>query len=289
MHNQEFMIHRPTSHTHDKNRVVRRPWPLGPTALALALPASLACLTGPAAAELVTSTGDVSPSFAEAAPVNLAGQRVFIGFTNSAVGTQGTLSVTGGGSLTAAQIVPGTGGLGAGIVTVDGAGSIINLTGGAAFNGLDIGSWGSGTMTVSNGATVACSSPLACAFSSIGNGAGSTGVLTINGGVLSGFGSFAVGTGGLSAGFGTAGAPTSATLNLSNNGTRGGTLATTGYSSVASNSGQAGLVTGNVTIDGAGSNWTITRDLANGGGQAFLEIAPATNTNANVTISNGGR
>ncbi len=245
-------------------------------------------MAGPAVAQLVASTGDVSPSFAQAASVDLSGQRVFLGFTNGSVGTQGILSVTGGGSLSAAQIVPGIGGLGIGIVSVSGPASVVNLTGGATNNGLDIGSWGNGTMTVSNGATVACSSPLACAFSSIGTGAGSTGLLTVNGSVLSGFGSFAVGSGNLSAGFGTPGAPTSATLNLLNDGTRSGSLATTGYSSVASNSGQAGLVTGNVTINGAGSNWTITRDVANGGGQAFLGIAPAPNTSANVTISNGG-
>jgi T5SS/PEP-CTERM-associated repeat protein len=240
---------------------------------------------GTAAAQLVTSSGDVSPSFAEAASVNLAGQRVFVGFTNGSVGTQGALSVTGGGSLTAAQIVPGIGGLGVGTVAVNGAGSIINLTGGGAFNGLDIGSWGTGTMTVSNGAAVACSSPLACPYSSIANAAGSTGLLTINGGVLSGFGSFAVGTGTLDTGFGTASAPTLATLNIIG----GGSLATTGSSVVGANNGQTGLVTANVTIDGAGSNWAITRDLANGGGQSFLSLATAANTNANVTISNGGK
>jgi T5SS/PEP-CTERM-associated repeat protein len=272
----------------DDKRALRRPSRPCPTALAVAMTAGLAAVAEPATAQLVTSSGDVSPSFAQAASVDLSGQRVFLGFTNGSVGTQGILSVTGGGSLTAAQLVPGTGGLGIGIVSVSGPTSVVNLTGGASFNGLDIGSWGNGTMTVSNGATVACSSPLACAFSSIGNGAGSTGLLTVNGGVLSGFGSFAVGSGNLSTGFGTPGAATTATLNLLNDGTRGGSLATTGYSSVASNSGQAGLVTGNVAINGADSNWTITRDLANDGGQAFLGIAPAANTNANITISNGG-
>jgi hypothetical protein len=127
-------------------------WHLRRSVLAIAMPASLALMAGPVAAQVVTSAGDVLPSFAEAASVDLAGQRVFIGLTNGSVGTLGTLSVTGGGSLTAAQIVPGTGGLGVGVVNVDGPGSIINLTGGAAFNGLDIGSWGTGTMTVSNGA-----------------------------------------------------------------------------------------------------------------------------------------
>ena len=258
------------------------------TTLAVSIAAGLAALAAPAAAQLVTSSGDVSPSFAAAANVDLSGQRIGLGFTSAAVGTQGVLSVTGGGVLTAAQLVPGIGGLGVGIVSVTGPTSVVNLTGGAVFNGLDIGSWGNGTMTVANGATVACLSPLACSFNNIGNAAGSTGLLDVNGGVLSGFGSFAVGSGNLSGSFGTPGAPTSATLNISRDATRGGSLATTGYSAVANNPGGTGLVTGNVTIDGAGSNWTITRDLANDGGQAFLGIAPATNTNANFTVRNGG-
>ena len=70
----------------------------------------------------------------------------------------GTVNVTAGGILTAAQIVPGIGGLGTGFVNVTGAGSTVNLTGGAAFNGLDIGSWGTGVVTVSNGGQIACAS-----------------------------------------------------------------------------------------------------------------------------------
>jgi fibronectin-binding autotransporter adhesin len=252
-----------------------------------AVAAAVATLVGgsfPAAAQLVTPFGDVSPSFSSAASVDLAGQQIFLGFTTNGARTLGTLDVTAGGSLTAAQIVPGIGGLGEGIVTVSGAGSIINLTGGAAYNGLDIGSWGIGTMTVSNGATVTCSSPLSCSYSSIGNAAGSTGQLRINGGVLSGFGSFAVGLGNFSAGFGSAGASTAATLNIENS----GSLSSTGYNVIGANYGQTGQVTGTVTIDGIGSTWSITRDLANNGGQAFLAIAPSSNTIANVTISNGG-
>ncbi len=253
-----------------------------------AVAAALATLAWPAAAQFVTLSGDVSPAFVPAANVDLTGARIFIGNTSSGVGSFGALSVTGGGSLTAAQIVPGVGGLGIGTVTVTGPGSIVNLTGGGPFNGLDIGSWGTGTMTVANGATVACSSPLACPFSSIGTAAGSTGLLTINGGVLSGFGSFAVGSGNLLADFGTAGAATSATLNIANNGASGGVLSTSGYNSVASNSGQTGLVTGTVSVSGAGSTWAISRDLGNGGGQAFLGVAPSVNGLATFTISNGG-
>ena len=236
---------------------------------------------------LVSSSGDVAPMFEAAPTVDLAGQRLFLGFTNTdpiPTGTQGTLSITGGGSLTVAQIAAGNGGLGTGIVSVTGVDSVINLTGGAALNKLEVGAWGTGTMTVSNGGQVICSSTLACPFNQITNAAGSTGTLEIDGGSVSGLGELAVGWGTLSEGFGTPGAATSATLTIKN----GGTLASTGFNPVAQNVGQTGLVTGNVTIDGAGSQWAITRDLANGGSQAFLNVAPTANSEANLTISNGG-
>ena len=239
----------------------------------------------PAAIAQVVTTGDVSPTFPvpPIAIVDLTGQRVFIGSTVAGVGRQGTLSVTADSSLTAAQIVPGIGGLGVGQVTVSGANSVINLTGGAAANGLDIGSWGTGTVTVSNGGRIACSTPTVCGFSSIGNAAGSTGTLAINGGTVSGLGQIAVGFGNIGTGFGTAGANTSATLSITN----GGILSSAGFTSVARNIGQTGVVSGNVIINGAGSSWSITRE-PNVVGQAFLGIAPDTNGNANVTISNGG-
>lgn len=232
----------------------------------------------------VNRSGDVSPTFIAAPVVDLTGQRIFIGNTSAGVGGVGTVNVTGGGVLTAAQIVPGTGGLGTGFVNVTGAGSIIRLTGGAASNGLDIGSWGTGTVTVANGGSIACASVPACAFNNIANAAGSTGTLVINGGSVSGLGQLAIAAGNLSTGFGTPGGNTTGTLSISN----GGTLTTSGFTNVASNSGLTGAVSGNVTIDGAGSSWTITRDLANGGNQAQLTMARNANSTAAMTVSNGG-
>ena len=232
----------------------------------------------------VNESGNVSPTFTRGPVVDLTGQRIFIGTTPGGVGSIGTVNVTSGGVLTAAQIVPGTGGLGTGFVNVTGAGSRINLTGGAASNGLDIGSWGTGVVNVSNGGLIACATVAACAFNGIGDAAGSTGTLSINGGAVTGLGTLAVGQGVLQAGFGTPGANTSATLSITN----GGSLSSSGFNSVANNSGQTGRVTGNVTIDGAGSQWMIARDLAGGGGQAGISIAPTANSVANVTLSNGG-
>jgi T5SS/PEP-CTERM-associated repeat protein len=252
--------------------------------VSIAVAASVALVTPALGAGSVTSSGDVSPPFAPAPVVDLTGQSVYLGSTTAGVGTQGTVTVSGGGSLTAAQIVPGTGGLGVGVVTVNGPGSIIHLTGGGTFNGLDVGSWGTGAVMVSNGGQIACSSPVACAFSDIGNGAGSNGTLTINGGTVGGLGPLTVGVGALQDGFGTAGASTTGTLSITN----GGLLSTSGVNTVANNTGQTGLVTGNVTIDGAGSSWNIGRDLANGGAQAFLGLARAANSVANMIVSNGG-
>jgi T5SS/PEP-CTERM-associated repeat protein len=233
----------------------------------------------------VTRAGDVSPPFTAASAVDLSGQQIFIGNTPAGVGTIGTVNVTGGGVLTAAQIVLGNGGLGIGFVNVTGAGSIIHLTGGAVQNGLDIGHWGTGTVNVSAGGLIACSSPLACPFNVVGNAAGSTGTLAVNNGSVTGLGQLIVGIGQLGPGFGTPGAHTSATLSIVN----GGLASSTGVGLVAANFGQAGIVTGNVTIDGPGSTWAITRDLANGGAQAGLSLAGnGGNAAANVTISNGG-
>ena len=111
-------------------------WRLDPAAVAGLLALALAA---PSAAQNVSSTGDVSPPFTPAPVVDLTGQRIFIGNTSGGVGGIGTVNVTAGGILTAAQVLTGLGGLGTGFVNVTGAGSTLRLTGGASFNGLDVG------------------------------------------------------------------------------------------------------------------------------------------------------
>ena len=157
---------------------------------------------------MVVTSGDVSPVIVSAPTVDLTGQRIFIGFTTNGVGTFGTLTVNGGSSLTAAQIAPGIGGLGTGVVNVTGTGSIINLTGGGALNGLDIGSWGTGTLTVSSGGQIVLLVAAGLPVQWHRQRAGSTGTLAINGGFVSGLGSLTVGQGTLISGFGTPGAST---------------------------------------------------------------------------------
>ena len=165
-----------------------------------------------------------------------------------------------------------------------GAGSRINLTGGGTFNGLDVGSWGTGTVTVSNGGSIACATVVACAFNSVGNAAGSTGTLVISGGSVTGLGQLGIASGNLSPGFGTPGANTTGTLTISN----GGTLTTNGFAGIASNNGLTGNVTGNASISGVGSSWTITRDFPSNTGQAGLTVGRNANSNGTLTISNGG-
>ena len=139
------------------------------TTLALAV----GLLIGPAWGQTVVTTGDANPIIIPAAPtVNLSGTRVLLGGTPGGVGATGTLSVLAGGNLTTAGIVAGYGGLGTGTANIDGAGSIVTMILGASpFGGLAIGDWGTGTMNVTNNASVVCT-PANCPNSAIGGGGG---------------------------------------------------------------------------------------------------------------------
>ena len=171
-----------------------------------------------------------------------ADRQLFIGNTAGGIGSIGTVNVAGGGVLTAAQIVAGFGGLGTGFVNVGGAGSIIHLTGGAANNGLDIGSWGTGVrhrrdrrldrLRVVRGVPVQPHRQRRGLDRDAGD------QRRLGDGSRAGRGRPAERC---STGFGTPGANTSGTLTISN----GGTLSSSGFSAVASNSGLTGAVSGN--------------------------------------------
>jgi T5SS/PEP-CTERM-associated repeat protein len=252
--------------------------------LAVAAAFALGVACADRAAADVTLSGDVSPAFAPGPVVDLTGQTIAIGNTSGGVGTTGTVNITAGGILTAGQIQTGTGGLGTGFLNITGAGSVLHLAGPSSPNvGFIVGQWGTGIVTVANGGSMDCASGLAC-FGVIGNAAGSTGTLAINGGSVTGMGGITVGLGQTGPGFGTPGANTAATLSI----THGGTLSSFGGNAVAANSAGTGVVTGNVTIDGAGSNWTIARGPTGGNSQASLSLGRTTNSVANFTLSNGG-
>ncbi|MBZ9868429.1 autotransporter outer membrane beta-barrel domain-containing protein, partial [Mesorhizobium sp. CA15] len=138
-------------------------------------------------------------------------------------------------------------GNGVGTATVDGAGSTWTNTG-----DLDVGEFGTGTLTISNDGTVSNDS------GTIGAQAGSIGAVTVDG-------TGSTWTNSLSLAVGSAGA---GTLNVLNGGGVGGDSGYIGFSL-----GSAGAV----TVSGAGSTWTAGLELLIGG----------SGTGA-LTISNGG-
>ena len=215
----------------------------------------------------VSESGDVSPPFAPAAVVDLTGQRIFIGNTSGGVGGIGTVNVTAGGILTAAQIVPGTGGLGTGFVNVTGAGSTVHLTGGACVqrarrrqlgdrhrhglrtaDGSPARRWRRARSTSSATPPARRERWRSTAARSRGWGNSRSGWATLS----------------------RASARPAPTRRRRSRSPTAERCHRTASATVGANSGQTGRVTGNVTIDGAGSKWTIDRDLAGGGSQAGL-------------------
>jgi hypothetical protein len=112
-------------------------------------------------------------------------------------------------------------------------------------------------VTVSSGGRIVCSSPLACPSNTIGNAAGSTGTLAINGGSVNGLGSLTVGLATCMSGF----ARRRQHVRSADDHERRNTL-DTGQSVVAANMAMTGLVTGNVTNQRRGIAWNITRNIA---------------------------
>ena len=276
------------SHTHRfrSRGGARSSWSRATIALLFAL-SSLA-----SAAPEVSTTGDANPPIpTTTGPVDLTGTRLLLGGTSGVTGLTGTLSVLGGGNLKIAQIAAGFGGLGTGTATIDGAGSIVTILRGASpFGGLDIGSWGTGSMFVTGGAHVVCTVS-DCQFNDIGGAAGSAGTLTISGAgsSVTGMGSLNIGQANVDVGYGTPGATTTGTLIVQS----GGVLGTVGPSTISA--GAFGSLAnglehtdGNVTVTGAGSIWSVTEDPLSPN-QARINMAATSNATATLTVSNGGQ
>jgi T5SS/PEP-CTERM-associated repeat protein len=207
------------------------------------------------------------------------------------IGNGGANFTLGAGPNTQATVTVRNGGA----LVVDGTGAPVG-----SFSSFVVGQGGGhGTLDITGNGSV----QLFNAGAAVGSGTGSTGALSISSGgklVLDntgfqprsivigqsgGQGTLNIGAGGsaqlLNAGIGIGGATGgNGTLSITN----GGTLSSTGGSGVANGSGP---VTGTVIIDGLGSSWTITRDLASGGGQAGLSIAPVSNADGSLTLKNG--
>ena len=124
-----------------------------------------------------------------------------LGAVGNLPGSQGTVTVTGAGSLGRITGTVVVGGLGTGTLTIQNGGTVnsagggsvgqsagsngtVTVTGaGSAWNnspggGLNIGSFGSGTLTIANGGMVINTTAFTA---NIGNGAGSQGVVTVTG------------------------------------------------------------------------------------------------------------
>lgn len=214
--------------------------------------------------------------------------------------TAGALSIANGG-VPYVPANPGTGDPASGSwgnVTFGGAGTAVTLTG--TQNRLEVGNWGTGTLTVSGGALVdAASAPCASGCGAfIGNGAGSTGTLNITG-----VGS-EVRTLGISIGqssvftnppnafvFGTPGGTTNAVVNVLAGGKLTTERATVGSNNGSPNGNGSEKAFGTLVIDGANSQWLVKNNsLGAAGNQAAgLTIGNNAGGEGTVTVTNGGK
>ena len=156
----------------------------------------------------------------------------------------GTLSVIGGAAVSGVTYIIGNSSTGVGTVTVDGVGSSVTGTGVMA-----VGSAGIGTLSITNGADVVTSSSVV-----VGNVAGSTGTITVDG-----VGSTLTGTSGL-----TVGVAGTGSLAISN----GAAVASGGTTTFGSSAGSIGTV----TVDGSGSTLTNSGLLVGNAGSSTLSI-----------------
>ena len=269
---------------------------LCPLAITL-VAAALSSVAPPARAQFFSHSGSVGTFPFNFFPINgsvslyeMSGNTLFVGSS-----APGSFSALAGALLKADHLTIGNGGSGNGNVTVSGSPTRIELRGTA--NRLEVGNWGTGSMLVSAGALVdatlnaaACSAPGASCRTFIGNGAGSTGALTVTGtgSEVRTLRSFTVGQAAVFPSFGTPGGTTNATLNVLN----GGTLRTEGATVGAGPAGPNALGTervfANVTVDGVGSQWVVKRNSVDNG-IAFLGAGTHANAQATINISNGGK
>ncbi|EMN3919017.1 autotransporter outer membrane beta-barrel domain-containing protein [Citrobacter farmeri] len=173
-------------------------------------------------------------------------------------GETGELNISNGGSVTGTSTTVGSVAGSTGLVTVDGAGTMLNIT------GITVGNGGEGTLTITNGGVVNSSSG-----GTIGLNAGSVGMVDVSGGSQWN----------LSGKFLIVGNKGTGTLNIS-----GGSSVITGNDAGGGTSIGAGS---SATVDGAGSSLSygygglqISGDLSiTGGGQV---ISPNNRGGANV-------
>ena len=249
----------------------------------------------------IVATGNVSPIIITGPPPVTG---TVSGVLGVAPGSDGTLTVDGGSLLTADALSVANGGptvIGTVniIGTLSGQQTTVNLLGPSGAFGLnpfELGNFGDGRMTVSQGAIVNVAIGNTNCIANpcgnfIGNAAGSTALLTLQdaGTTMNLVNGFNVGGGAVfSPSFGTPGGTTNATVEIK-------TGATLNTDRAILSAGPGGPdATGNehtvatVTINGADSAWNITRNLVTNV-QAGLDLATHANATATIDVTNGGQ
>lgn len=220
-------------------------------------------------------------------------------------GATGSFSVWAGADMQASSIYLGQGGTGTGTMVVQGQtegtpiSALVRLTG--TDNRLGIGEWGTGTLTVSGGAIVDATLDTAGCFAAscrsyVGNGAGSTGTLTVTGAgsEVRTLRNFTVGQTTVvtnppnSFVFGTPDGTTNAFVNVLDGGTLRTEGATVANNNRSPNGSGSELANGTVVVDGAGSQWIVTRNSIDNTA-ALMNVGIGAGSNGLVTVSDGGK
>lgn len=219
---------------------------------------------------------------------DMRGNTMGVGSGTSLVGS---FSAFGGAHLKIDSFYVGGGGTGRGELRFSGTGTLVEI--GGANHRMDIGGWGTGSMTVESGALVdatvnaaACSSGNCYNF--IGNLAGSTATLNVTGAgsELRTLRNFFVGAAGVVPGFGTPGGRTEAFVNVLDGGTLRTETATVSFGPIGGTGAESsGAI---VSIDGPGSQWIVTRNSVDNT-NAYFNAATHANAQATINITNGGK
>lgn len=262
--------------------------------VALAAAVLLSGAAGPAWSA-ITSSGDVGPDPAGGA---VAGR------LNVGGGAAGQVQVGGGSLLTMQQLGLGGGSTGNGTLVVTGAGSRVVVDGLNATNlgNFDLGGWGTGALSVLDGATfehgVNTTACLSGCVTYIGNAAGSNGSLLVSGAGSSyttlgrtvvGLGSVFTTAAGDPNNYGTPGAATQAAVRV-----QAGATLRSAQMTVASSGGGLGrtgteAATGSLIVEGAGTLMAMTRASTTTGDQSLLSIANGRNATGVVTVRSGAK
>ncbi len=216
---------------------------------------------------------------------DFSGDTLFVGSS-----APGSFSVFAGAWMKIDGLSLGDGGIGNGTANV--SGGRIDL--GGDTNRLQVGNWGTGSMTVSAGglvdATVNAGACVLHCYNFVGNGAGTTGTLTVtgSGSEVRTLRSFTVAQAAVFPGFGTLGGTTNGFVNVLD----GGTLRTEGAWISTGPQGPNALGTertfATIVIDGPGSQWIVTRDSIDNT-TANINVSTHANAQASINITGGGK